>query len=58
MGYGTEKSLLALVNDLYLSIDKGHASFLLLFDLSAAINTIDHTILLRHLEVAVGIRDA
>lgn len=48
---------MALADDLCLNVDKGHASLLLLLDLSAAFDTVDHTILLRHLEAEGGIRE-
>ncbi|KAF7243701.1 Pleckstrin-likey domain-containing family M member 3 [Varanus komodoensis] len=41
-GYGTESALVALYNDLCMERNRGSASLLLLLDLSAAFNTIDH----------------
>ncbi|KAF7253219.1 hypothetical protein EYD10_00056 [Varanus komodoensis] len=48
-GYGTEFALVALYDDLCRERDKGSASLLLLLDLSAAFDTINHRILLERL---------
>ena len=44
-----------MLNDLLLSSDKGFISLLVLLDLSAAFNTIDHLILIDRLENLVGL---
>ncbi|KAF7252571.1 RNA-directed DNA polymerase from mobile element jockey [Varanus komodoensis] len=48
-GYGTESALVALYDDLCRERARGSASLLVLLDLSAAFNTIDHGILLDRL---------
>ncbi len=54
-GHSTETALLCVQNDILMSMDKGEVTLLLLLDLSAAFDTLDHGILLKRLESRFGI---
>ena len=54
-GHSTETALVKVINDLRESADKNMVSVLLLLDLTAAFDTIDHTILIQRLEHWVGL---
>ena len=56
-GHSTETALLKVVNDLFLSLNKGNISVLALLDFSSAFDTIDHTILVHRLHADFGITD-
>ena len=49
---------LGVVTDILAALDRGQISLLGMFDLSAAFDTVDHSILLRRLEISFGIRGA
>ena len=53
-GYSIETILIRVVKDLFNAIDNGNLS-LLTIDLSAAFDTIDHSILLKRLHTSFGI---
>ena len=50
-------ALLKVVNDLFLSLNKGNISVLALLDFSSAFDTIDHTILVHRLHTDFGFTD-
>ncbi len=54
--HSTESALLRVLNDILLSVDSGDSVILMLLDLSAAFDTVDHSILLSRLVHYVGIR--
>ena len=56
-GHSTETAILRILNDILNSLDKNKISVLLLLDLSAAFDTIDHEILLARLEHRFGVRE-
>uniref|UniRef100_A0A803T782 Reverse transcriptase domain-containing protein n=1 Tax=Anolis carolinensis TaxID=28377 RepID=A0A803T782_ANOCA len=46
LGHGTETALATLVDDIHRELDRGSVSLLVLLDLTAAFNSVDHGILL------------
>ena len=55
--HSTETALLKVVNDLFLSLNKGNISVLALLDFYSAFDTIDHTILVHRLYTDFGFTD-
>ena len=56
--HNTETALLRVCNDVMFNIDRGNGTLLVLLDLSAAFDTIDHQILFHILEHSLGITDS
>ena len=56
-GHSTETALLKVVNDLFLSLNKGNISVLALLDFSSPFDTIDHSILVHRLHTDFGFTD-
>ena len=53
--HSTETALIRVQNDILHAMDKKHVTILVLLDLSAAFDTVDHSILIRRLEQRCGI---
>lgn len=54
--HSTESAILRVFNDIFLATDSGDCVILVLLDLTAAFDTVDHEILISRLEQWVGIR--
>ena len=54
-GHSTETALLRILNDLLVMVDGGNNAVLVLLDLSAAFDTLDHTLLLQRLHAEIGL---
>ena len=52
VGHSTETAVLKVLSDILLTIDSGDLSALVLLDLSAAFDTVDHDILIRRLKTS------
>ncbi len=55
-GIIAQKQLFKVLNDLLLTFDSSNSAVLVLLDLTAAFDAVDHTVLLSCLELCVGIR--
>ena len=53
--HSTETALLRVLNDMLISVDQGNGVILILLDLSAAFDTIDHSLLIERLSQRLGI---
>ncbi len=54
--YSTESALLKVFNDVLVAVDAGKNAVLILLDLTAALDTVDHNVLIGQLEHLIGIR--
>ena len=53
--HSTETALLRVLPDILAAVDRGDFAALVLLDLSATFNTVDHDILLQRLQTSFGI---
>ena len=54
--HSTETALLKVHNDILLTVDSGSCAILIMLDLTAAFDTIDHNVLLKRIEHEVGFK--
>jgi len=54
--HSTETAVLRVLSDILQAVDRGNSAALVLLDLSAAFDTVDHEILLQRLRVTFGIQ--
>ena len=57
VGHSTETALVRIHNDILRALDNKRGVILVMLDLSAAFDTIDHTILIDRLQQRLGIKD-
>jgi hypothetical protein len=57
-GHSTETAVLRVLSDILEAVDRGDVAALVLLDLSAAFDTVDHDILLQRLQLSFGIDGA
>ena len=55
--HSTETALLRVHSDILSALDRGSSCIIVLLDLSAAFDTIDHRILLGRLDASFGVQD-
>ena len=53
--YSTETALLHILNDIYGKIDEGQCTLLVALDMSAAFDTVEHSVLITRLENSFGL---
>ena len=56
-GHSTETAVLRVLSDILQAVDRGDVAALVLLDLSAAFDTVDHEVLLQRLSEIVGVTD-
>jgi len=56
-GHSTETAILKVLSDILQAVDRGDLVALILLDMSAAFNMVDHAILLQRLQTTFGIDD-
>ena len=56
-GHSTDTAVLRVLSDILQAVDRGDLAALVLLDLLAAFDTVDHSILLQRLQQTFGIND-